>query len=85
VTTSVVRGTAVVEIDAEDGETLTSDREVTLVVAVPMGDAVAALVHALRTGEVTVVRSTFTDATIEDPISYAGNGTTSSTQEEDPE
>jgi hypothetical protein len=69
-TTSVVRGAAVVQIDAEDGGSLTSDREVTLVVAVPTGDAVAALVHALRTGDVTVVRSTFADPTTEDALTF---------------
>ncbi len=57
-TRTVVRGAEVVQIGAEDDGSLTSDREVTLVVAVASGDDVAALVHALRTGEVTVVRST---------------------------
>ena len=33
--------------------------------AVPSGDAVAAVVHALRTGDVTVVRSTFAATTAE--------------------
>ena len=55
------------QIDADDGGSLTSSREVTLVVAVPSGDAVAALVHALRTGDVTVVRSTFADASADGP------------------
>ena len=59
---SVVRGAQVVQIGAEDDGSLTSDREISLVVAVPTGDAVAAVVHALRTGDVTVVRSTFADA-----------------------
>jgi Flp pilus assembly protein CpaB len=71
-TQSVVRGAEVVEIDAEGGGSLTSDREVTLVVAVPTGDAVAALVHALRTGDVTVVRSTFSTASDDDPLEYTG-------------
>ena len=66
-TSSVVRGAEVVQIGADDGGSLTSGREVTLVVAVPSGDAVAAVVHALRTGDVTVVRSTFADATAEEP------------------
>jgi Flp pilus assembly protein CpaB len=69
-TTSVVRGAAVVQIEADDGGSLTSSREVTLVVAVPSGDAVAAVVHALRTGDVTVVRSTFTDASAEEPLVF---------------
>ena len=68
-TTSVVRGAAVVQISADDGS-LTSTRDVTLVVAIPTSDAVAALVHALRTGDVTVVRSTFSDATAEDPLVF---------------
>jgi Flp pilus assembly protein CpaB len=75
-TTSVVRGAEVVQIEAEDAGSLTSSQEVTLVVAVPSGDAVAAVVHALRTGEVTVVRSTFTDASAEAPLSYAGDTAT---------
>ena len=69
-TTSVVRGAAVVEIDAGGGSTLTSDREITLVVAVPSAAAVAALVHALRTGDVTVVRSTFAAVTTDDTVAY---------------
>lgn len=75
-TTSVVRGAEVVEIGTDDGGSLTSDREVTLVVAVPTGDAVAAVVHALRTGDVTVVRSTFADATADDPLVFTGDGAT---------
>jgi Flp pilus assembly protein CpaB len=71
-TRSVVRGAEVVEIDAGDGGSLTSDREVSLVVAVPTGDTVAALVHALRTGDVTVVRSTFAEATGADPLEFTG-------------
>lgn len=69
-TTSVVRGAAVVQIEADDSGSLTSSREVTLVVAVPSGDAVAAVVHALRTGDVTVVRSTFADASAEEPLIF---------------
>jgi hypothetical protein len=63
-TTSVVRGAQVVQIGTEGDGTLTSEREVSIVVAAPSGEAAAALVHALRTGDVTVVRSTF--ATFED-------------------
>jgi Flp pilus assembly protein CpaB len=69
-TASVVRGAEVVEIDAGDSGSLTSERGITLVVAVPSGDAVAAVVHALRTGDVTVVRSTFTDANVEEPLVF---------------
>ncbi len=58
-TSSVVRGAEVVAIAASSDGSLTSDREVSIVVTVPSGDVVAALVHALRTGDVTVVRSTF--------------------------
>jgi len=78
-TTSVVRGAEVVQIGADDAESLTSDREVTLVVAVPTGDAVAAMVHALRTGEVTVVRSTFADATSANPLEFTGDGSATAT------
>ena len=75
-TSSVVRGAEVVQIEADDTDSLTSSREITLVVAVPSGDAVAAVVHALRTGDVTVVRSTFTDATTEEPLTFADDTST---------
>jgi hypothetical protein len=75
-TTSVVRGAEVVQIEAEDAGSLTSDREISLVIAVPSGDAVAAVVHALRTGDVTVVRSTFAAASVDDPLEYEGTGGT---------
>lgn len=73
-TVSVVRGAQVVQIGAEDDGSLTSDREISLVVAVPSGDAVAALVHALRTGDVTVVRSTFAEASTGDPLEFETTG-----------
>ena len=75
-TASVVRGAQVVQIGAEDDESLTSDREISLVVAVPSGDAVASLVHALRTGDVTVVRSTFAEASVDDPLEFESSGET---------
>jgi Flp pilus assembly protein CpaB len=78
-TTSVVRGAPVVDISSDGGSSLTSDRDITLVVAVPSGDAVAALVHALRTGDVTVVRSTFAAATTDDPLEFTGDGAATST------
>lgn len=56
-TASVARAAVVVQIDEGPG-TLTSSREITLVVAVEDSTTVAAVVHALRTGDVTVVRST---------------------------
>lgn len=68
-TSSVVRDATVVLIGSDRDRSLTSDRELSIVVAVPSGDAVAALVHALRTGEVTVVRSTFASADTE-PLVY---------------
>jgi Flp pilus assembly protein CpaB len=71
-TRSVVRGSQVVQIGAADDGSLTSDREIELVVAVPSGDDVAAVVHALRTGDVTVVRSTLADAAVDDPLVYEG-------------
>ena len=55
----VVRSAEVVQIGSSGDGSITSDREVELGVAVPSGDAVTALVDALRTGDVTVVRSTF--------------------------
>jgi hypothetical protein len=80
-TTSVVRGAQVVQIEAEDSASLTSDREITLVVAVPSDQTVAALVHALRTGDVTVVRSTFADASSADPLVYDGADTAAAAEE----
>ena len=70
-TESVVRRATVVLIGTGRDRSLTSDRELTVVVTIPSGDAVAALVHALRTGEVTVVRSTFASATDASPLVYA--------------
>lgn len=57
-TDAVARGLRVVQLGGGDGS-LTDDREITLVLAVPSTDVVAAVVHAARTGEITVVRSTF--------------------------
>ena len=62
------------QIGADDDGSLTSERELTIVVAVPSGDAVAALVHALRTGEVTVVRSTFAAPDDGAPLESEGAG-----------
>jgi hypothetical protein len=69
----VVRGAQVVQITEDGGSSLASARELTLVVAVPSGDAVAELVHALRTGDVTVVRSTFGEADTTEPIVFRGD------------
>lgn len=69
-TSSVVREATVVLIGTDRDRSLTSDRELSIVVAVPSGDAVAALVHALRTGEVTVVRSTFASSGSSEPLVY---------------
>ena len=80
-TSTVVRGAQVVQIDAEDSASLTSDREISLVVAVPSDQTVAALVHALRTGDVTVVRSTFTDASSDEPLLYEGRSADASSDE----
>jgi Flp pilus assembly protein CpaB len=80
-TSSVVRGAEVVLISADDDGSLTSERDISIVVAVPTGDAVAALVHALRTGDVTVVRSTFTDAPDDEPLTYEGTGATTTTDD----
>lgn len=67
-TTSVVRGAQVVQIGTEDDGSLAGPREVTIVVAAPTGEAAAALVHALRTGDVTVVRSTFATFENSEPL-----------------
>lgn len=58
-TWSVVRRAEVVEIDAGSDGSLTSERELSVVVAVSSPDEVAAVVHALRRADVTVVRATF--------------------------
>lgn len=81
-TRSVVRGSQVVQIGATGDGSLTSDREIELVVAVPSGDDVAAVVHALRTGDVTVVRSTLADPAVEDPLVFEGSGTEDTTTTE---
>jgi len=57
-TAAVVRGASVVLIGAADDDVLAASRDVRLVIALESDDAVVALVHALRTGDVTVVRST---------------------------
>lgn len=75
-TTSVVRGAQVVDIAGTDDRSLTSDREISIIIAVPSGDLVAALVHALRTGDVTVVRSTFADVGAEEPLVFETGGIT---------
>jgi len=58
--TSMVAARATVVRLGDDGDrSLTSTRDLTIVIAVSSGEAVVDIVHALRTGEVTVVRSTF--------------------------
>jgi Flp pilus assembly protein CpaB len=69
-TTSVVRAARVVQLTTGGDGSLTSEREVSLVVAVPSGDVVAALVHALRTGDVTVVRATFASGGDTSPLDH---------------
>lgn len=75
-TTSVVRGAEVVQIGSRDDGSLTSERELSVVIAVTSAEDVAALVHALRTGEVTVVRSTFADGQNVDPLEFDASGRT---------
>jgi Flp pilus assembly protein CpaB len=77
-TTSVVRGVEVVRLSLDEDDSLTSDREIELVVSVTSGEAVAALVHALRTGDVTVVRSTFDSPSATGPVAYESSGPASS-------
>jgi hypothetical protein len=62
VTDEVAAGLRVVQLGSQSGS-LTSDREVTVVLAAPSSEVVAAVVHAMRTGELTLVRSTFARAT----------------------
>lgn len=57
-TSAVVHGVPVVALSTGDDDVLGSGRDVRIVVAVGSPAAVADLVHALRTGDVTLVRST---------------------------
>ncbi|MDQ2650097.1 MAG: hypothetical protein M3Z03_11150 [Actinomycetota bacterium] len=57
-TDAVAAGLRVVQLGS-DGGSLTDDREITVVLAAPSSDVVADVVHAMRTGELTLVRSTF--------------------------
>jgi hypothetical protein len=57
-TAAVASGLRVVQLGVGGGS-LTDDREVTVVLAASSTDTVAAVVDAMRTGEITVVRSTF--------------------------
>ena len=70
-TRTVARAAEVSERVADGGGSLTSSRDVTVVVAVPDANQVAAIVHALRTGDVTIVRSTFA-ADEAGPLVYDG-------------
>lgn len=69
-TWSVVRSAEVVDLGEGTDGSLTSERELTLVVAVSSADDVAAVVHALRRADVTVVRSTFADDR-DEPVTHA--------------
>jgi hypothetical protein len=69
-TTTIVRGALVVSAPGAAGGAIGQVREVELVVAVPSGQAVAAVVHALRTSDVTVVRSTFAEASVEGALTH---------------
>jgi Flp pilus assembly protein CpaB len=57
-TSAVVQGVRVVQLNGGGDGSLTDDRAITVVVAVLDGPAVLSLVHAQRTGDVTIVRST---------------------------
>lgn len=57
-TALVASAIPVVSIATGRDGSLTSEREVAIVVAAPTRDVVAALIHAQRTGEVTIVRTT---------------------------
>jgi hypothetical protein len=56
-TEAVVAGAVVVSVASERGGGIAADREVDLVVSLPEVGDVVAVVHALRTAELTVVRS----------------------------
>ncbi len=85
-TTSVVRGAEVVQITTGSQRSIGSEHDVSLVVALDTGQDVVALVHALRTGDVTVVRSTFAGAADggAEPLEYAVEPTSSPSSSADP-
>ncbi len=69
-TTSVVRRVQVRSTGEADGGSITSDREITLTLAIPNEDQVVALVHAIQAGDITVVRSTFAAEGDDAELSY---------------
>lgn len=75
-TSSIVQGAEVVQLSTGGDRSITSARDVQLVVAVESVDQVAALVHALRMGAVTVVRSTFAEEVDDQSVTFAPTSTT---------
>ncbi|CAN5159352.1 hypothetical protein BH18ACT4_BH18ACT4_14370 [soil metagenome] len=65
----VVAGAAVVESDEGDGGALRTSGRIVLTLALPEGSDVLALAHAVRVGDVTVVRTTGTPGA-DDPGAY---------------
>jgi Flp pilus assembly protein CpaB len=60
-TRRLLEGATLLAVGGSRGGAIGDEREMEVVVAVPGSEAVREIVHALRTAEVTVVRSTFAD------------------------
>lgn len=69
-TEAVVRGVRVVEISQGDSGTLTASGRTVLTLALPQAADALAVTHAVRAGEVTIVRTTFADAAAPAPDRY---------------
>ncbi len=69
-TEAVVRNARVSEVDGGDGTTFTTSGRTVLTLALPQGSDALALTHAVRAGEVTVVRTTVADPSQPAPDQY---------------
>jgi hypothetical protein len=61
-TTAIVRDALLVSAGGASGGAIGEEREVSVIVSVATSDEVTSVVHALRTADLTVVRSTFAPA-----------------------
>jgi hypothetical protein len=64
-TQRLLEGATLLAVGGIRGGAIGDEREIEVVVAVPGSEAVREIVHALRTAEVTVVRSTFAEPSLE--------------------
>lgn len=81
-TSSIVEGAEVVQLTLGDDSSLTRQGDISLVVSVESKELVAALVHALRTGAVTVVRSTLAEEADDEPTAFAPQAPTTTTPDD---